>query len=431
MPRDDAMRPPPPALRRTWGRALSALGLTLTAPFLLWWTPLAILAGVWGTLLLVALILLVVGAFIGAVAQATVPAISVAERLLRRWVACFAPDPEGLWLFWAAQAPRAGMGDWCLGRAVALGGREAQFQEALAFMEGGLGHGGQSAGLNCLRRAALRGHPEAAFRLAEVLRSGGVQVHRNAAEALTWYRSSAEAGYAAAALWLAHAHATGDGVPVDPVQAAAWTEVAIPLGPALPLSRSLLRHDAAPEDALERVLVQISDAVDQAAERVVGTRRGRLALLLVSGVVTAYWLMGLIVLGIVLWIGSSGIYHLPLLVALPPLAVLAGRAWRLRREGPRRGRDRLREAAEAGDPEACHSLAVAHHMGSAHHPKDPLAAALWFRKAAEAGHRQAMLALAEAHRTGHGVLRDPQEATRWTEAARSESTSRPAPPMES
>ncbi len=425
------MRPPPPELGRTWAMALAALGLVLVAPFLLRWTPLAILAGVWGTLLLVALILTVLGAIIGVAAQATVPAHSLVERLLRRWVARFSPDSEGLWLYWAAQASRARMGDWCLGRAVALGGREAQFQEALAFLEGGLGHGGQSVGLERLRRAALRGHPEAAFRLAEVLRSGGQHLPRDAAEALTWYRRSADLGYAAAALWLAQAHATGDGVPVDPVQAATWTGVATRLGPAPPLSRSLLRHDTAPEDALERLLVQISDAVNHAAERVVGSRRGRRALFLVSGVVVAYWLLGLIALVIVLWVGSSGLFHLPLLIALPPLVVLTWRAWRLRREGPRRGRDKLREAAEVGDPEACHSLAVAHRLGSAVHPKDPLAAAVWFRKAAEGGHREAMLALAEAHRTGHGVLRDPQEAARWAEAARPESTSARVAPMES
>ena len=93
------MRPPPPDLRRTWALALAALGLVLVAPFLLRWTPLAILAGVWGTLLLVALLLTVLGAIIGVAAQATVPAISVVERLLRRWVARFSPDPEGLWLY--------------------------------------------------------------------------------------------------------------------------------------------------------------------------------------------------------------------------------------------------------------------------------------------------------------------------------------------
>lgn len=425
------MRPPPPDLRRTWARGLAALGLVLVVPFLLRWTPLGILAVVWGVLLQVALILTLLGALFGAAAQATVPAMSLVERLLRRWVARFSADPEGLWLYWAAQAPRARMGDWCLERAVLLGGREAQFQEALALLEGGLGHGGESVGLDRMRRAALRGHPEGAFRLAEVLRSGGRQMERNAAEALTWYRRSAEAGYAAAAHWLAHAHATGDGVPVDPSQAASWAEVANRLGPALPPSRSLLRHDAAPQDALERLLVQISDALNHAAERGVGSRWGRVVLYLVSGAVATYWLMGLVLVSIVVLIGASGLYYLPVLIVLPSLAILGWRAWRLRQEGPRRGRDRLREAAEAGDPEACHSLAVAHRLGSALHPKDPLAAALWFRKAAEAGHPAAMLALAEAHRTGHGVLRDPQEADRWTEAARPESTSARVAPMES
>jgi TPR repeat protein len=107
----------------------------------------------------------------------------------------------------------------------------------------------------------------------------------------------------------------------------------------------------------------------------------------------------------------------------PPALMLAWQAWRLRREGPRGGRDRLREAAEGGDPEACYRLGLAYRQGSARLPKDDLSAAVWFRRAAEAGHREAMAALGEAYLGGHGVMRDPREAARWAEASRREPAS--------
>jgi hypothetical protein len=120
----------------------------------------------------------------------------------------------------------------------------------------------------------------------------------------------------------------------------------------------------------------------------------------------------------VFWVGSAGMFHMPLLILLTPTLMLAWQAVRLRRGGPRTGRDRLREAAEAGDPEACYQLGLAHRRGGPQRPKDDLTAAIWLRKAAEAGHAGAMTALAEAYLGGHGVLRNPREAARWAEAAR-------------
>jgi hypothetical protein len=107
----------------------------------------------------------------------------------------------------------------------------------------------------------------------------------------------------------------------------------------------------------------------------------------------------------------------------PPLVLLGWQAWRHWRERPRSSRDRLREAAEAGDTEACYQVGLRHQRGDARCLKDDLAAAIWFRRAAEAGHPGAMEAMAQAYLGGHGVLRDPREAARWAEAARRESTS--------
>jgi hypothetical protein len=143
-------------------------------------------------------------------------------------------------------------------------------------------------------------------------------------------------------------------------------------------------------------------------------------------VVAVAGLLGSLALGsvaLLFWTGSAALFHLPLIMLGPSLLLLGWQAWRQWLERPRAPRDRLREAAEAGDPEACYRLGLRHRTGDAHGPKDDLGAVIWFRKAAEAGHPGAMEAMAQACLGGHGVLRDPREAARWAEAARRESTS--------
>lgn len=403
-----------------WGRPMVCLALGIFAPLLLVSTPLRFLAMTWLVVLILALWLFLVGAVVGAMTRASMPALSMVERLVRRWVAWFSPDPERLWLQWARESHHPALGRLYLERAVLLGGREAQFQEALVFLEGGLGPGGQAAAVQRLRRAALRGHPEAAFRLAEALRTGQGQVLGDAAEAQIWYQRSAAMGFGPAAAWLAQAHGIGDGVPVDEVKARHWGKVAAELQPHPPLSHNLLRHDAAPVDAFVQASAATLRRLETAADRVLAHRAGRWGLLL-GGLFLGG--LGLLVLGAFFWTGSSGLHHMPLLMLSPLVLMLGWQAWQLRRDRPRSGRDRLLEAAEAGDPEACHRLGLAYRQGSPGRPRDDLSAAAWFRRAADQGHREATRALSEAYLGGHGVLRDPREAARWAEAARRESTS--------
>lgn len=399
-----------------WGRPLAWLALAAFGPAALLATPLARLAVTWLVLLLLAAWTVLVAAFIGALARATTPVTVWLELRLRAWVARFAPDPEALWLHWARQAHRQAVAHHCLDRAAQLGGAEALFQEGLAFLEGGFGSGGQATAVARLRRAADQGHPEAAFRLAQALRTGEGSL-RNPAQAEAWYRRSASAGFGPAAAWLAQAHAAGDGVAPDEEQARRWAGAAERLRPHPPLSRSLLRHDAGRGDLLIRAGAHAAARVGSAAERVVAHRAGRWALGLGAAALAC---LGLGVAGGLFWVGSSGLHHLPLLMLVPPGLLLGWQAWRLRREGPRTGRDPLREAAERGDPEAGYRLGLAYRQGSSRLPKDDLAAAQWFRQAAEAGHPGAMEALADAYLGGHGVVRDPREATRWREAAQRE-----------
>lgn len=227
-------------------------------------------------------------------------------------------------------------------------------------------------------------------------------------------------GYGPAAAWLAHAYGLGDGVPADEVRARRWSEQAERLRPHPELSRSVLRHDAAPEDPLVRLVARTVHGMESLAARGVEYRAGRWSLLL-GALVLGVALLG--AFGWLIWAGSSSLFHLPLLMAASLLLLLGWQTRQLRADRPRSGRDRLLEAAGAGDPEACHRLGLAYRQGSPDRPRDDLSAALWFRKAADLGHREAMLALAEAYLGGHGVLRDPREAARWAEAARRESTS--------
>jgi TPR repeat protein len=408
------MAPPPATGLRIWAPPLAGLLALILGPLLLFPTPLHALAEAWCILLILAGWLLGVSAFVGPLARASTPPLALVARGIRRWVARFAPEPELLWLHWARQAHHPAMGWWCLERARRFGGSEALFQEGLAYLEGGLGPGGVITGVARMRLAAEAGHAEAAFRLGEALRTGhGCGV--DAPEAEGWYRRSAAAGFGPAAAWLAHAYGCGDGVGCDEDAARRWAEHSARLEPHPPLARPPFRHDAAPGDPLVRVQGEALAWIGAVMARIVSTRTGRTLLLLGAALLAGFWCF---TAAAFFWVGSSSLHHLPLLMLAPPFLLLGWQALKLRREGPRRGRDRLRERAEAGDGEACFRLGLAYRKGTSLHPRDDLTAVLWFSRAAEAGHREAMTALAEAYRGGHGVPRDPRTAARWEEASR-------------
>lgn len=403
-----------------WVKASAALGLIVFGPFLLFATPLAVIARIWRVLLVEAVFVFFMAVVIGAMAGVAQPPLVWLEGHLRAWVGRFSADPETLWLDWARHAHHPSLAQACLDHAVQLGGREAIFQEALLFLEGGYGSGGHRAGVDRLRCAAQRGHAEAAFMLAEALRTGQGGVLAETQEAELWYRRAATSGFGPAAAWLSHAYQTGDGVPVDVAKSEAWALAAERLRPFPAPSRNLLGHDAAPQDPLVgwgRGLLRGTETLAGRAVLYRGARwvmvlgLGGLSLLVVSLAVAFFW------------VGSAGLFHLPLFMLMVPVLLLTWQAIQLRRGGPKTGRDRLREAAEAGDPEACYRLGLTYRQGGPHRPKDDLTAALWLRKAAEAGHREAMTALSKAYLGGHGVLRDPREAARWADAARCQSTS--------
>ncbi len=406
---------PPVSGWPVWGRPLAFLVLILVSPVLLWTTPLSGLAVTWATCLFLAFWVFLVALIIGFMVGSVSGVLSWVEWRLRLWVARFAPNPEALWLHWARHAHYPQMARRCLDRAAQAGGAEALFQEGIVLLEGGFGAGGQSAAVERLRKAAAMGHAEAAFRLGDALRTGLGSVQAAASEAELWYRRAATKGFGPAAAWLARAYHEGDGVAVDEEQAHHWGGISEQLRPHPDLSRSLLHHTSASEDPLVRWSSLGMLALERGADRLVARRAGR------HLVALAALLLALLVLGglaTLFWAGSSAMFHLPLLMMATPVLMLSWQAWRHWRERPRTSRDRLREAAEAGDSEACFQLGLRHRVGGFHQPKDDLSAALWFRKAAEAGHGGAMQAMAEAYLGGHGVVRDPREAARWAELRR-------------
>ena len=397
-----------------WGRPMGWLLLILLGPTLLIPTPLSWLATSWMMLLILGVWIFLMAMIIGALVGSVPSVLGWLEWRVRLWVARFAPDREALWLHWARQAYYPQTAHRCLDQAVRIGGAEALFQEGLIFREGGFGAGGLSAAVERFRKAAAQGHAEAAFRLAEALRTGAGSIQAAPSEAELWYHRAASKGFGPAAAWLAGAYQDGDGVALDAEQARHWSVLADKMQPHADLSRSLLRHDAAPEDPFVRWTGKVFLGLEQGADRLVARRAGRWA---VAGAAT---LFATLIFGLVtriFWVGSSALFHLPLLMLGPPLLLLGWQAWRLWRERPRSSRDRLREAAEAGDPEACFQVGLRQRAGDASFPKDDLGAAIWFRKAAEMGHTGAMQALAEAYLGGHGVVRDPREATRWADVA--------------
>lgn len=406
--------------RAAWLRALGVLALFLAAPFLLLRTPLARLGEAWIGLLLMAAWALLVAFAIAFMLWSSGAVVTWLERRLRRWVARFSPEPVALWLHWARHAGRPAMARWCVEQAAELGGAEARFQLGLIHLEGGSGPGGQSLAMAHFRAAAEQGHPEAAFRLAEGLRTGVGAFRAEPREAEAWFQRAAELGFGPAAAWLARAYVEGEGVAADEALARQWAGRAERLRPHPPLSRSVLRHDAAPEDPLVRLARRMTHEVERGMDRVVAHPLGRWGLGATTLLVCAVLVFGF---GRLFWAGSRAMFHLPLAFAAALLALVAWQTRPLWRDRPRMGRDRLLAAAEAGDVEACYRLGLAYRQGTPPRPKDDLSAALWFRKAAAAGHREAMAALAEAYLGGHGVLRDPREAARWAEAARRESTS--------
>jgi TPR repeat protein len=113
-----------------------------------------------------------------------------------------------------AFAPRAAAGD-----------ASAQFYIGIMRLKGLDGPADRAAARAWLLRAAEQEHAAAQHRLAELYGTEDSPV-----EALRWLRRSAENGWFAAQMALARRYAAGDGVPIDPVEALKWYDIAAEMG---------------------------------------------------------------------------------------------------------------------------------------------------------------------------------------------------------
>ena len=410
---------PAPRGWRLWAKPAAQILAVALGPMLLAFTPLRALAEIWIYLALLAGWSLLMASLVAAMAQSQHSPLAWIERKLRIFVARGCSDPEALWLRWAREAPDPEHALFYLGRAVALGGVEARFLEGVLYLEGFYGPAARIDGLKRLEEAARQGHPEAAHRAAECLRTGEGCLPEPA-RALAWYKQAAAAGFGPAAAWLAHAYEVGDGVAADAAAARRYAERSERLRPHPDLTRSFMHHSADASEPLQHLRQSTLGLLEAGADRVLARRWGRWALGIGAVAVGGF---GLFVVGTFFWAGSSQLHFVPVAFMVPPLLMILWIGRNLRRDRPSQRRDRLRKAAEGGDAEACFQLGRAHQAGTPPHPRDDLTAVLWLRRAAEAGHPGAMEALAQAYLAGHGVMRDPREAARWAEAAARQSTS--------
>jgi TPR repeat protein len=75
--------------------------------------------------------------------------------------------------------------------------------------------------------------------------------------------------------------------------------------------------------------------------------------------------------------------------------------------------DQIREAAEAGEPEQMHDLALAYDRGNLGVKQDDVLAFEWYRKAAAKGDAKSMMAIARAHSAGRGAPQSDSLALEW------------------
>ncbi|MER9953192.1 tetratricopeptide repeat protein [Mesorhizobium sp. M0047] len=98
----------------------------------------------------------------------------------------------------------------------------AQYRLGLGFIDGDLADLDVAAGEEWMRRAALAGNVEAAYRLGDRRVKGSPPDY---ADAATWYRRAANAGHQAAARALASLYLSGNGVARDVEEGARWPRV--------------------------------------------------------------------------------------------------------------------------------------------------------------------------------------------------------------
>jgi uncharacterized protein len=214
----------------------------------------------------------------------------------------------------------------------------------------------------CRAAVAIRSNdPRIAYQLARVLQKAG-----NVDEAARWYRTAADAGYAAGMANLGNMYENGKGVAKDEAEAVRWFRKAADAGNAV---------------GMQNVGVMYRDGRGVAKDEAEAVRWYRKA-------ADAGNTLGMYSLGNMFRMGTG--------VAKDEAEAVR---W-------------FRKGADAGDADSMYNLGNMYRIGRGV-AKDEAEAVRWFRNGADAGDADSMSSLGFMYGVGLGVAKDEAEAVRW------------------
>jgi hypothetical protein len=278
----------------------------------------------------------------------------------------------------------------------------AQFRLGLALTEGSLARHDPLVGEAWMRRAAVAGNLDAAYRLGERYVKGREPDY---AEAATWYRLAAEAGHQAAARALGSLYLSGNGVARDAEEGKRWLRAAAKGG-----------HRESQVDLANLVLegaVEPDDSVDVA---------GWFEATALSGDLISAFNLGLCYAeGVGVGEDQERAAHWMRRAAdgVPQAQYMYAR---MLQEGRgvasdlAQARIWFKRASDAGMADAQAALAEMLLNGRGGE-QSSLAAAHLFKQAAAEGHAGAMFAIAALYESGQGLSFDQKAAQKWFAAA--------------
>ncbi len=251
-----------------------------------------------------------------------------------------------------------------------------------------------------LRAQAAQGNADAMQRLGERF-NAGLDVARDDAEAVRWFRRAADAGYPTAMLKLGEILIYGDAAIRNEEEGVLWVKKAVAAGNDLaPVLLAELRAEG-------RGMARDREGAVRDLRTIAETGKALAILRLANLLAESHTAEG--DEEAVVWLKRGA---------------LAGDGWCMETLGEMltEGRGAPKDAAEAarwfrrsaqgGNQTAMVRFGRALQEGVLGHPDDAQAVE-WFRKATQGGNEAGMVALGDAYRDGRGVAKDVEEAVRW------------------
>lgn len=328
----------------------------------------------------------------------------------------FHATPAHAWHHWAMTAGSPELALSCLEASAEAGYAEAHFELGLYFKSGITGAQGRIQALQHFRKAAEKGHGEAAFHLAEMLRwREGVACHTQEIQAL--YELSAQKGFSPAIRWLIHGFACGDGLPLDLEKSEAYRRK-LPAVEASLRESSILKRLRPETNARKRLLNQMG--LDWESAWVSLAESNHLTRLLAISVAGLLLVLGMLAFGWVslvfstpawVWIGFG------VLIALVGVPFFIFYRLSHKRMSTSKRIQSLTRRAEAGDTTALFELGMEYLKGSADRPAEPAIGKRFLESAAQAGHREAMYQLGDLLSCTVAGPKQPEQSQVWFDRA--------------